>query len=619
MAGVVVELTGDEAKLLASMQKIIAQNAKTGESFKKTGEEAKKAADDAVKEQQRVERENKKAAESVYAAQKKLLEDHARDARQYALEEEALARKIAFVEVQAAIKAAEDEIEATERILNEKKKAAQKEAELAQKSKDEIADQILGFAGVASAVGLVEVGIGQATKAFQLFATAKAQALQTQEGLSESNRRLVQVSNSSEDLAAMQKRADDASLGTGVSREVARQVLFSARSEGYEKDFEGILAANQVIDPLAASTVAGKVPALFGGQIGSMEAVSLGLRAAKDSNLNFEQMASSLPTAAEGGALVGASPEELFAVQGVLASRFKSGDTSADRIKAFSSSAGIDDRMKGKGIIGAFETIQAMQEEERTEFLGKNQELNAMYVILGEEMPKIQNQLKVMQEERAAFAGGGGLLRDTVKIAQEDANISNVTNVRKARIQEEIAKEEGLAASGGADAIAVAAANATLEKKGANVLNRLVTSETSALLNVAAPGLSPGTRASAANFAGDQLGNPLAFSANLTNPTAALGSLAGQFVMGSGSTRAASNLASRTSSAADTIDQALAGGAPANQLDAVAVATQETAKALTEQNKLMQTQNDLIKVLGDNSSGSSANAIRQQSQQPRAE
>lgn len=614
MAGVVVELTGDEAKLLASMQKIIAQNAKTGESFKKTGEEAKKASDDAVKEQQRIERESKKSADSIYAAHQKMLDDKARESRQYALEEEALARKTAFVEVQEALKAAEKEIDATEKILNEKKKAAQKETELAQKSKQEIADQILGFAGVSSAVGVVTVAIGQATKAFQLLAAAKAQALQTQEGLSESNRRLVQVSNSPEDLAAMQSRADNAAMGTGVSREVARQVLFSARSEGYEKDFEGILAANQVIDPLAASTVAGKVPALFGGQIGSMEAVSLGLRAAKDSNLNFEQMASSLPTAAEGGALVGASPEELFAVQGVLASRFKSGDTSADRIKAFSSSAGIDDRMKGKGIIGAFETIQAMQEKERTEFLGKNQELNAMYVILGEEMPKIQTQLKVMQEERAAFAGGGGLLRDTVKIAQADPNITNVTNVRKARVREEILKEENLAESGGSDAVARADAAALLEQKRGNLVDRLATTGVSETLGYV-PGLSAQSKATMSSVVGDRASTSAKF---LVSPAFGAMNMASDFFTGGGTAQAQNTIRRRVGGATDTIDQALAGGAPSDKLDAVAVATQETAKALAEQNKLMQDQNDLIKGLG-NSGSSSANAIRQQSQQPRAE
>jgi hypothetical protein len=46
MAGVVVELTGDEAKLLASMQKIIAQNARSKDSFKNTGREAKSSIDE---------------------------------------------------------------------------------------------------------------------------------------------------------------------------------------------------------------------------------------------------------------------------------------------------------------------------------------------------------------------------------------------------------------------------------------------------------------------------------------------------------------------------------------------------------------------------------------------
>jgi hypothetical protein len=89
--------------------------------------------------------------------------------------------------------------------------------------------------------------------------------------------------------------------------------------------------------------------------------------------------------------------------------------------------------------------------------------------------------------------------------------------------------------------------------------------------------------------------------------------------MGSGSTRASSDLANRTSSASDTIDQALAGGAPANRLDEIAKASQETAKAIQEQNKQMETQNRLLESIGGNSGSSGANAIRQQAQQPRAE
>ena len=624
MAGVVVELTGDEAKLLASMQKVIAQNQKTGESFKRTGDESKKASDEAIKEQQRVERESKKAADSIYAAHKKMLDDHARDSRQYALEEEAIARKIAFVEVQEAVKAAEKEIDATEKILNEKKKAAQKESELAQKSKDEISDQIAGFAAVTSVVGGYEAAIQLATKAFQLLSDAKSKALQSQETLSDPNRRLVQVSNSSEDLAAMQKRADDASIATGVSRDVARQVLFSARSEGFENSFEAILASNEVLDPLAASTVAGKVPALFGGKISSMESVSLGLRAAKDSNLNFEQMASSLPTAAEGGALVGASPEELFAVQGVLASRFKSGDTAADRIKAFASSAGIDDRMKGKGIIGSYETIQAMPEDERKDYLGKNQELNAAYTILGEEMPKIQAQLKILQEERKAFADGGGTLREQINIARADTNIQTVSNVRRAQIAEEVIREEKLGSRGGDDAIASAQANTLIEQKDANLLNRMGTTTASFGLSFAS-GLTPEAKAGLASNVGDTVGNPVGLLTDILNPTGALGNMAAARVLPSNSAtqRAGIDIRNRIRSANSAVDQSFAGQQPVDAgIGNLAGEVAESRKIADEQRRLMVEANTLMRQQNEilaNAPGGNANAIRQQAQQPRAE
>lgn len=49
MAGVVVELTGDEAKLLRSMQKVIDQNAKMVSSFKSTGGKAKESTDTITK------------------------------------------------------------------------------------------------------------------------------------------------------------------------------------------------------------------------------------------------------------------------------------------------------------------------------------------------------------------------------------------------------------------------------------------------------------------------------------------------------------------------------------------------------------------------------------------
>lgn len=159
MGQVVVELTGDEAKLLASMQKVIAQNTKVGDSFKGVGAKAKATADEAIKDAQRVERENKKAADQMYAEHQKMLENKAKESRQAAIEEQSLARKTALAEVQEAIKAAEQEIAAVEKITREKKKAADKEIADAKKANDAMVSNIAAMAAGYASVHTVVQGI----------------------------------------------------------------------------------------------------------------------------------------------------------------------------------------------------------------------------------------------------------------------------------------------------------------------------------------------------------------------------------------------------------------------------------------------------------------------------
>jgi hypothetical protein len=612
MAESIVTLSADDTALLKSVQRQQAGQEKIDQGYKSNERSSKKAADQAIEDAKRVEREGKNAANALFREHKKMLDDLEREKRQAMLDGESLARQIALQETKVLLAQADAQIAALDKVAAAKAKAHEDSEKARNQVNGLVSDSLRGFAEMATGVGLVTAATMKLTEAFALVKKAKDDALQNQQGLSESNRRLVQVSNSPEDLANMQKRADDAAMATGVSRDVARQVLFSARSEGFESSFEGILASNEVLDPMAASTVAGKVPALFGGKIGSMEAVSLGLRAAKDSNLNFEQMATSLPTAAEGGALVGASPEELFAVQGVLASRFKSGDTAADRIKSFSSSAGIDERMSGKGIIGAFDTISAMSDEERTEYLGKNQELNAVFKILGEEMPKIKKQLSVLEKERADFAAGGGALREQIQIASADAGIQNVSNVRKAQVTEEVIKSEKLATKGGDDAVATAQANALIEQKDANMVDRLVTTSVSSGLQYVG-GISPDSKADISSAAGDTASNPLNVAAGMSNPTGALGTFAANLVFSRSRTLIARNqIDSRLNNTNNAIDQSFAGG-PQPGLQEVVKATQDTARAVTEANKLMEENNRLLQASKPQDTGSgNAQAIRNQ-------
>jgi len=496
VAGVVVELTGDEAKLLASMQKVIAQNAKTGDSFKNTGAKAKEAADVAVKEQQRVERENKKAADAIYAEHKKMLDSKAGESRRAGLAEEALARKTAFAEVNSAISAAEKEIKEAEKILAAKKKLAAEEVNVANGPLDALKNTVTVAGAIATAVGV-------ATKAWGLYKEAQDSALGSLEGLDPANRKLAQVATNADDLNKMQTRADAASLATGVPRAQAREVLFNARSEGYESSFEAILASNSVVDPNASAKVAGKLPAIFKNKIGPMESISLALKGANESNLDFEQMANTLAIAGEGGSVLGSSPEETTAIAATLSARFKSGDVAADRMKGFGVKAGIDPRFAGSGFIESHRRLSEMPEAERKDFLGESQELNTFYVAMTEDLAKIKDQLAKATQERKDFSEGGGELRTKLANANNVESIATNKQVRISRIGKEIATEKNLAQSAANDEIASKNAMANVEENKGSIVNRFATNLTSLGLRMLGDGVSPSTKTTVANQVGD--------------------------------------------------------------------------------------------------------------------
>jgi len=217
--------------------------------------------------------------------------------------------------------------------------------------------------------------------------------------LSEVRTRLNQVAESAADLQKFERRADTLAAATGVDRATIRSVLFSARSEGFEGQVVDEIVANaRIVAPEAAAGVAGQVPALFKGKIGADEAINATLAAAKRSRLSFEQIARGLPGAAEGAALAGSKPEETFGLLAVLASRFKSGETAADRIKAIGTRVALDEELAGGGIVAAVEKLAAGSEERRREFLGTSQELNTAYAVILDELAAIAESQRTAAE-----------------------------------------------------------------------------------------------------------------------------------------------------------------------------------------------------------------------------
>jgi hypothetical protein len=204
---------------------------------------------------------------------------------------------------------------------------------------DQARDGIIAYGtGIVSASAAANVLLG----IFQQITEENKKGFEALKSTQDTDRNLLQISDSPQQFQQLRTESDALSMQTGVDRNAVREVMFQGVSEGFKDAVPEIIKANQVVPVKEAAGVAGQIPALFQGQLKAMEAVDLTLAAAKASRLDFAPLARALPSAAEGGSIAKASPEETLATLSVLASRFKSGEAAADRIKAFSAVAGID-------------------------------------------------------------------------------------------------------------------------------------------------------------------------------------------------------------------------------------------------------------------------------------
>lgn len=205
---------------------------------------------------------------------------------------------------------------------------------------DSAARKVIAFAGTWMSVSRA---VNAVYDALERMREKKEEALGTLQGTEDENRRLLQVSTSQDDYEQLRDRADELALQHGIDRNQARQLIFSARSENFEPAAEFIASNAQVIGVESQAKVAGQLPGLFKNETVTPEqAINMTLAGAAESRLNFEDIATALPSAAEGGALAGASSVETVGALSVLAGRFKSGETAADRLKNLATKIGLD-------------------------------------------------------------------------------------------------------------------------------------------------------------------------------------------------------------------------------------------------------------------------------------
>jgi hypothetical protein len=213
------------------------------------------------------------------------------------------------------------------------------------------------------------------------------QAFESVKRQGEGDRKLLQVAGDDPaDFQQLRTRADDLAKQHGISREEARNLVASARREGFEDSVDSIAANSQVIDVGVQTEVASKIPAIFKSEgITAEQAINATLTAANRSSVSTEELARAIPVASEGASMAGATASETLAVTAGISDQFNTPQTSADRVKALAMKIALDQGDAGTSI----EDLQKKQKAESDRL----QRASDSYRDLQERVGDIQRQI----------------------------------------------------------------------------------------------------------------------------------------------------------------------------------------------------------------------------------
>ncbi|MEO1529945.1 MAG: hypothetical protein AAFX06_31405 [Planctomycetota bacterium] len=346
----------------------------------------------------------------------------------------------------------------------------------------------------------VNAVVGTYTRLLERARDAARESVETLLDTTDGNQKLLQVAEDADDFEKLTDKADELASKYGIAREQARNLVFSARSEDFEDDLDFIArnAGNRVIDTQAQATVAGRAPALFQNEdLSGRETINATLVAAKQSNLDFEQIARVLPSVAASAAQTEATFDESVGALSVLAGQFKSGEQGADRIAALAArlnldtgedaeteqeflarlkkrdgakrrdgesvsqfesrlledaeSAGIERRsgresLADQGLVRAVRRLRDdFTEEQRRDFLGESKEVNEAFANFANRLEEIEARTDLVRQAREATGTDQSATAQRNAIAEQSLQISAVRNKIAAENAAEIEGERQLA------------------------------------------------------------------------------------------------------------------------------------------------------------------------------
>lgn len=357
MASVVVELTGDETRLLRSLQKVIQKEQEHQEKLRDTGEEGKKAGD-------RVKEGFDKAGRGAQTTGRNV----GNLKSDFSVFSESAVKSIGVVTL--AYKGIHDAIRTSIDLRKEELQTNQ-----------------------------------DAVDAARQLVPARQRLAQVARGDTAEDRRA--------DLQQLFAAADDFAQQAVVSREAAAEVIFSARSEGFEEALPAIIRNAPVVSPAAQARVAGQLPKLFEG-ITPTQAISGVLAGAELSSQDFQTIARVTATAASGSALGGATAQETIAGIAVLTDAFKSAEQASEAFRTFQTAVGLD-----KPLTEAELTEARQQEDERLEVAAR------AFRSLQERRNDIRESLQRVREDEPESAREAESQQRRIEDLQKDLDRAN--------------------------------------------------------------------------------------------------------------------------------------------------------------------------------------------------
>ncbi len=238
--------------------------------------------------------------------------------------------------------------------------------------------QINNLQRIAVSMASITTAIQLAGQAMRFYKSETDSAVQSTKDLQATRARLVQVARSAQDLQSLESRADRIALDTGVTRDVARQLVFADRSTPLDAEAFARLRPVFQDQTTQVATSAAKVSKTFEGQVTAIQAANIASQAAEESAFTTEELLQRAPIAAAGGQTAGASVEETFAALAQLGST-QGLERASTLLQGFGVRLGLSEQFGGQGFVGGVQSLQAASEEDRRKFLGESQELNIAF------------------------------------------------------------------------------------------------------------------------------------------------------------------------------------------------------------------------------------------------